>query len=259
MVFFRTIPTTTTATTTPSTPPLPPSSAAATQSPIQKYSGILQSFYQKFHTFNMTPPVLSSPIFVSPHQLQLRGGGGGGASQVNNDVLVETPNEETATTFSVDDIFKSHSKSLEVSDNPVQTGVIRHHYWNEFGKHISMTEVLKDYTDDCLVHVVIDGQPNSYKGHDGIKQVFKDLYRLIPHDASHFELEHIAINHDHAQVVWKARLGQDGDASNTTDDDDDDAGTKRYIRGTDSFAFDTQDNHRIKHQTTVALTWQEPS
>jgi hypothetical protein len=161
--------------------------------------------------------------------------------------MSQSSEEEPWHGFAVEDIFQSHPKSLEVSDNPIQTSVIRHHYWNEFGKHISMTEVLKDYADDCVIHTVINGTPASYHGHDGVKNVFKDLYRRIPHDASHFELEHIAVNHDHAQVVWKARL--QGDPVD---------GTTSFIRGTDSFAFDSADSgSRIKHQTTVALTWSQ--
>jgi hypothetical protein len=106
---------------------------------------------------------------------------------------------------------------------------------NEFGHHISLHEVLKDYSDTSVIHEVIDNVPKTYKGRDGAKQAFRDMYRKIPHDTSQFEFEHVAIDHNHAQVVWKATLGDN-----------------KIVRGIDSFAFD--ENNQITNQSIMAIT-----
>ena len=49
------------------------------------------------------------------------------------------------------------------------------------------------------------------------------------------ELEHIAVNHNHAQVIWKGETA-----------------SHAKIVGTDSFTFD--ENNHITSQTIVALT-----
>lgn len=128
-------------------------------------------------------------------------------------------------------------QQLDYSDNPDQVRVLKHHYLNEFGHHISLSEVLKDYSENCTIHLVVDNQPQTFHGRDGARQAFLQLFNLVPHDLSHhIEFEHIAIDHNHAQVVWKAEIpSQD-----------------KIIRGMDSFAFD-QDN-RIVHQSIMALS-----
>jgi hypothetical protein len=137
-----------------------------------------------------------------------------------------------------EDIFESHP-TVDYSDNAAQTQVIKHHYMSEFGKHISLAEVTKDFSEDAVVHEVVDNVPHTYHGKSGVRQSFRDMFSKIPHDTSHFDIEHIAINHNHAQVIWKAETPTHG-----------------VIRGTDSFAFD-KDN-RIESQTIVALSCKEP-
>ena len=98
---------------------------------------------------------------------------------------------------------------------------------------------MKDYSPNAVIHEVIDNIPKTYHGRDGVRKAFKDLYRKIPHDTSHFEFEHIAIDHDHAQVVWKAAIPE----------------KNVLIRGMDSFAFD--DENRITNQSTMAISQQQ--
>jgi hypothetical protein len=166
---------------------------------------VLQNLHQARSSFGLVLPLLR--------------GGANGPEQ--NKVLFE-------------DVFESHP-FIDFSDNPAQVRVIKHHYLNQFGKHLSLHEVLKDYSEDTVIHGVIDNVPRTYHGHDGVRQAFRDMFHKIPHDTSHFGFEHIAINHNHAQVVWKAETASRG-----------------AIIGTDSFAFD-RDN-RISHQATVAMT-----
>ena len=153
--------------------------------------------------------------------MELRGGG--------------EDNDKQDPPQSFEDIFESHP-SIDYSDNREQVKVIKHHYMNEFGKHLSLNEVMKDYSPNTVIHEVIDNVPKSYHGREGVQKAFKDLYRKIPHDTSHMEFEHIAIDHDHAQVVWKAEIP------------DDDV----VIRGMDSFAFDSE--NRITNQSTMAIS-----
>ena len=165
-----------------------------------------------------------------------RGGGGGGSVEHGAKPVANMEDDS----FSIEDLFQQHAPHLQISDNPQQLKVLQHHYWNEFGRHVSLHEVMRDYSDTAVLHTVLDGVPTSYT-RDQIPQAFRALYRLLPHDETHLEFEHIAVNHDHAQVVWKARLAN-GDR----------------MRGTDSFAFSRHDgSNQIEHQTTVALTWNE--
>ena len=76
---------------------------------------------------------------------------------------------------------------------------------------------------------------NPFETNQECVQSFRDMFSEIPHDRSKFEMEHIAINHNHAQVIWKGETPAHG-----------------IIRGTDSFAFDK--NNRIKSQAIVALS-----
>ena len=126
-----------------------------------------------------------------------------------------------------DDIF--HPR-IDFSDNEAQAQVIRNHYLNEFGKH-SVDLVLNDYSDDSVIHELIDNAPTTYHGKQGVRQMCRDAARFW----TKFELEHVAINHNHAQVIWKAETP-----------------THSKVVGTDSFTFD-KDNH-ITSQTIVALS-----
>jgi hypothetical protein len=147
------------------------------------------------------------------------------------------------------------TRQLDCSDNKEQVRILQHHYQNEFGRHISLSQVLKDYSETCTVHQVIDNQPHTFHGRDGARQAFLQLFNLVPHDflalqqqqqqqQNHYhyqghhsiEFEHVAINHNHAQVVWKADIPSQS----------------KVIRGMDSFAFD--DNNRIVHQSNMALS-----
>mmetsp|Transcript_13592 Transcript_13592/g.19819 ORF Transcript_13592/g.19819 Transcript_13592/m.19819 type:complete len:203 (-) Transcript_13592:582-1190(-) len=135
-----------------------------------------------------------------------------------------------------EDIFESKSSSIDYSDNRAQVRVIKHHYMSKFGNHISLQEVMKDYSNDVVIHEVMDNVPKTYRGHDGVRQAFRDMYYKVPHDTSHFEFEFIAVDHDHAQVVWRAVI----------------PGKDVVIQGMESFAFD-EDNH-ITNQSIMAIS-----
>ena len=168
--------------------------------------------------------------------------GGGQKQQGGFTATLQEWKDDETTLF--DQVFSSHhhrnhndqESAVDFSDSQEQVRVLKHHYMNEFGHHISVNEVIKDYSSDCMIHLVIDNTPHTYKGHDGIIQTFKDLYEKIPHDTSHFVFEHVSINNNHAQVVWKAIIPD----------------RQVIIRGMDSFAFDNQ--NKITNQSIMATT-----
>ncbi|KAL3926195.1 MAG: hypothetical protein SGARI_005682 [Bacillariaceae sp.] len=131
-------------------------------------------------------------------------------------------------------LLQNLEENLDYSDNAAQVRVLKHHYLNEFGHHISVSEVLSDYSESCVVHLVVNNVPRR----DGARRAFVELFGLVPHDMSHsLEFEHIAIDHNHAQVVWKANVS-----------------STKTIRGIDSFAFD--ENNHIEHQSIMAVSIQ---
>ena len=124
---------------------------------------------------------------------------------------------------------------VDYSDNELQKIVLEHHYLSEFDEH-HIREVVKDYNSDITIHEVLDNIPKTYHGKRGVRKMCKDILGKL----QNIELQHIAVNHNHAQVIWK------GETS-----------SHQTIVGTDSFTFD-EDNH-ISSQTIVALTQEEPS
>jgi hypothetical protein len=139
---------------------------------------------------------------------------------------------------------------VDYSDNESQVKILQHHYLTEFSSMDhnnqrngqNQKELLKDYTDDTVLYQVVDGVPATYRGKRGIRQMLlqhEDCHMAAdPVVVDHVELQHIAVNHNHAQVIWK---GQDSQS-------------RTRIVGTDSFTFD-HDNHIVK-QTVVAMTEQ---
>jgi hypothetical protein len=144
--------------------------------------------------------------------------------------------------------FKYH---IDYSDNDAQKAVLKHHYEKEFGRgdwtHAEEEEVLKDFREDSVVHELINDQPTTYHGRSGVRQAVEHVRSLLQDDdektenknekkePTKIDLQHIAVNHNHAQVIWKAETP-----------------SHRKIVGTDSFFFD--DNNRIAAQTIVALS-----
>jgi hypothetical protein len=119
---------------------------------------------------------------------------------------------------------------IDYSDNDPQIQVLRHHYLNEFDDH-HIREVLKDYSSDSVIYEVLDDVPTTYRRKKGVKKMCRDILGKV----KNIELQHIAVNRNHAQVIWKGET-----SSHTT------------IVGTDSFTFD--ENNQITTQTIVALT-----
>lgn len=120
---------------------------------------------------------------------------------------------------------------IDYSDNDHQLEVIAHHYLNEFNEgHIR--DVMEDYNHDSVIYEVLDQVPKIYHGKRGVKKMCKDVLGKV----KNMELEHVAVNHNHAQVIWKGET-EDSHAA---------------IVGTDSFTFD--ENDHITSQTIVALT-----
>jgi hypothetical protein len=137
---------------------------------------------------------------------------------------------------------------IDYSDNDRQMEVIAHHYLNEFNEgHIR--EVMEDYNQDSVIYEVLDEVPKTYYGKRGVRKMCKDVLGKV----KNIELEHVSVNRNHAQVVWRGE---------TTTQDDGDGGDDLHhhhhhhtIVGTDSFTFD--ENNHITSQTIVALTQQE--
>ena len=131
---------------------------------------------------------------------------------------------------------------LDFVDNPSQLNVIRHHYEKEFLDGDASEEVLQDYREDSVIYTVVDGQPVTYRGLAGARRANQEISSLLlhhqPREGERLELdfEHVSVQGNHAQVVWKAETENH----------------KTSIWGTDSFEFD-EDNH-IAQQTVVALT-----
>jgi hypothetical protein len=125
--------------------------------------------------------------------------------------------------------------AVEYSDNEQQLEVIRHHYRSEFDAgHIR--EVIKDYDRDAAIYEVLDEVPKTYHGRCGVRQMCRDVLGKV----QNIELQHVAINGNHAQVVWMGETKMP---------------SPNVIVGTDSFTFN--DDNRITSQTIVALTRKE--
>lgn len=141
---------------------------------------------------------------------------------------------------------------IDCSDNDVQMQVIQHHYLNEFdtddgddatsSNHGSpqdhIRQVVKDYAPNSVIHKVLDNVPTTYRGRRGVEEMCREIYGQL----QSIELEHVAVDHNHARVIWK---GETKGPSHTT------------IFGRDFFTFD-EHNH-IVSQTIVALTQPEES
>lgn len=136
---------------------------------------------------------------------------------------------------------------IDCSDNDVQLQLIQHHYLSEFdseksgdgvknspgsiGQHIR--EVVKDYAPNSVIYKVMDEIPTMYRGRRGVEEMCREIYGQL----ENIELEHVAVDQNHAQVVWK---GETKGPSHTT------------IYGRDFFTFD--DKNHIVSQTIVALS-----
>ncbi len=138
---------------------------------------------------------------------------------------------------------------IDCSDNDVQLQVIQHHYLKEFetddedmkndpvdSQQNHIREVIKDYAPNSVIHKVLDDVPTTYRGRRGVEEMCREIYGQL----KSIELEHVAVDHNHARVIWK---GETKGPSHTT------------IFGRDFFTFDNQ-NH-IVSQTIVALTQQD--
>ena len=139
----------------------------------------------------------------------------------------------------LDDVFGGFNSSIDYCDNDAQVEVLRHHYLNEFGRTEGDEEVLKDYRDDSIIHKVVDEMPSTYRGRNGAVSAWHDLTAVFQ-GPCHFDLTHISVCRNHAQVNWKAECSG---SKHTT------------LYGTDSFTFD--DTNHIIMQTTVALSDKE--
>jgi ketosteroid isomerase-like protein len=136
----------------------------------------------------------------------------------------------------LDELFQFTS-SVDYCDNKAQVEVLRHHYLNGFSTDHTEAEVIKDYRDDAIIHKVVDDMPSTYRGRSGAVHAWNDLTAYLQGPCK-FDLTHISVCRNHAQVNWKAERTQSHD--------------HKTLIGTDSFTFD-ETNH-IKMQTTVALS-----
>jgi ketosteroid isomerase-like protein len=135
-----------------------------------------------------------------------------------------------------DEMFHWNPKHVDRSDNKKQLEVIRHHYSTEFGSSGNVEELLKDYSEDTVIYEVIDDKPETFRGKERVKEALEGMIGMANEQgATKIDLEHVKINHNHAQVIWKAETADN-----------------KSIIGTDSFTFD-KDNH-IAMQSTVALS-----
>jgi ketosteroid isomerase-like protein len=135
-----------------------------------------------------------------------------------------------------DEMFHWKPEHVDRSDNKKQLEVIHHHYSTEFGSAGNVDELLKDYSEDTVIYEVIDDKPETFRGKERVKEALEGMIGMATEQgATKIDLEHVKINHNHAQVIWKAETSE-----------------HKCIVGTDSFTFD-KDNH-IAMQSTVALS-----
>ena len=137
----------------------------------------------------------------------------------------------------LDEVFH-FAPSLDYCDNEGQKEVLRHHYRSEF-VHPVKQEILKDYCEDSIIHKVVDEQPSTYRGKNAAINAWHDLNSYIRGPCK-FDLQHISVCRNHAQVNWKAEVTEPKHLT---------------MYGTDSFTFD--DTNHITMQTTVALSEKE--
>ena len=115
-------------------------------------------------------------------------------------------------------------RHLDYSDNAAQLETLHHHYSSAFD---TLPPIRADYRRDAVLHQVMDGVPATFRGPKHIQQCLQNFPRQ--------HLDHVAINHNHGQVIWRAETASHG-----------------RIVGTDSFTFDSK--NRIVEQTTVAMS-----
>ena len=171
--------------------------------------------------------------------------------------MFQLPPAENTNKKLLDELFDGMTSTpdgvVDYCDNPAQIEVLRHHYSNEFGGTTTTgnassaqnqeREVLKDYNEDSIIHKVVDDMPSTYRGREGAITAWHDLSsQYLQGGPCQFDLTHIKVCHNHAQVNWKAEIGSDDAA----------AAHHKTLFGTDSFTFD--DKNHIKMQTTVALS-----
>lgn len=146
--------------------------------------------------------------------------------------------------------FDWRPEAVDRSDSRRQCAVIRHHYRSELGRggdeRATVEELAGDYSDDAVIHEVIDDVPHTYRGALGVRQSVRDFVAMLHADDDgdgggegggrpKVEILHVKIHRNHAQVTWKAETPK-----------------HTHIFGTDAFTFD--ENNRIKSQSIVALS-----
>jgi hypothetical protein len=127
------------------------------------------------------------------------------------------------------DLLLFEEMQIDQCDNYEQMKVVQDHYVNEFGglSH-HLAKVLKDYESDSVIHEVIDGVPHTYTGKRGVVRMHQDM-----DDLENLNIQHVAVNHNHARTFWQARSSNTG-----------------IVMGMDSFAFNDR-NHITKHTSVV--------
>ena len=158
----------------------------------------------------------------------------------------------------LDELFEGTPACVvDYCDNEQQIEVLRHHYLNEFAaasgsqQQHQEAEVGKDYRDDSVIHKVVDDTPSTYRGRHGAVDAWHDLSAYL-HGPCKFDVTHISVCRNHAQVNWKAECSSPENSNNNNNNNKHTA-----LVGTDSFTFD--DSNHIKMQTTVALSETEES
>lgn len=153
------------------------------------------------------------------------------------DEMFQLPKPDKDKKSVLEEVFGGFDSTVDYCDNTSQINILRHHYVNEFGRQEGEEEVLKDYRDDSVIHKVVDDMPSTYRGRNGAVNAWHDLSSYLQGPLTHFDLTHISVCRNHAQVNWKAECSEPKHMT---------------LYGTDSFTFD--DTNHIIFQTTVALS-----
>jgi hypothetical protein len=174
-------------------------------------------------------PLLSSDHHLSPFAvlpfipkvvLSLQGGA------YNMDPLNASSVDETTTTpvIAVDD-----QTILDCNDNSAQMKLLQQHYSPTY---VFDSVHWKDhYHPNVTVYQVQDTQPQTFHGHEGVQTFWEQQRATLQEQPRH--VEHMAVDHQHARVLWKApsHVG--------------------VVYGSDCYTFD--EKNRILSQTTVIM------
>uniref|UniRef100_A0A7S3PKU2 SnoaL-like domain-containing protein n=1 Tax=Aplanochytrium stocchinoi TaxID=215587 RepID=A0A7S3PKU2_9STRA len=92
------------------------------------------------------------------------------------------------------------------SDSELMTDFVRKHYLLHFG-HRNLEAILSDYDENAVIHSVVNGEYNCFRGSAEISQSFRNLFSLHVAGKSSFQLKQIVVEAGTKQSmgIWTAQ------------------------------------------------------